>query len=619
MGAVVGDKKGKPLNYHDSMNISSPLPALSGGLFNRLNGCHAPVFAKGMRQKALAVAAALLVWQGQSAFAQSVTPGKTVSSAEVMYLVLVGEMQLVAKEPGVAYSLLMEAARKSADQDIYRRAVNVALESRSGEAVKEAARAWANAFPTAADPYRVLLQVMLTNHEVAQSATPLGKLLAVVPDAERNALIDAVGQTYARAKDKVAARQVAVAALHPWTQRPDTAASAWAAQGVLALGLGMKDASLALLREAMTSPPSGSAPGMLSVELMKAKVVEAEPLLAAYLTSTPKGQQPVRMAYVRHLMDSNRVTDAQQQLEAAVAQEPETAEPWLLLGALNLQANQLDVAEEQLQRFLTLSERTDPERARRGSTQAYLSLAQIAQQRQQYAAATKWLDRIESSDEELPIQVQKASLLAQQGKVEEARALIQQIPAHQTTDVRAKFLAEVQLLKNAQDTTEAFAVMGKAAAQFPDDEELAYEHAMLADKAGKPEEMEQILRGLMARKPNYHHAYNALGYALADRNTRLHEAKALILQALEMAPGDPFITDSLGWVEFRLGNLTVAAQLLRQALEKRPDIEIAVHLGEVLWVMGDFDAAKALFQQARGMQADNAVLIDTLKRLGVPH
>lgn len=599
------------------MNITSLLPALRGRLLHRFAGYDLPARPTGVSRTALAVAAAALAWSGQGAVAQSVTTGKTASSAEIMYLVLVGEMQVAAQEAGVGYSLLLEAARKSADPDVYRRAVNVALESRSGDAAKEAARAWANAHPTSADPYRVLLQVMLASNEVAQSAAPLGKLLTVVPDGERNALIDAVGQTYARVKDKATGRQVAAAALQPWTQRPDTAASAWAAQGMLALGLGLKEPALALLREAVTSPAGNGAPVLLAIELLKGNVTEANLLLTTYLANTPKVPPSVRMAYVRYLLDNNRTTDAQQQLEATVAQEPEAAEPWLLLGALNVQRNRLDAAEEQLERFLALSENMDPERTRRGNTQAYLSLSQIAQQRQQFDVAAKWLDRIEPAEEELPIQVRRAALLAQQGKLDEARTLIQQIPAQQTTEVRAKLLAEVQLLKDAQRLVEAFAVMGKAATLFPEDEELAYEHAMLADKMGRPDEMERLLRALMAQKPDYHHAYNALGYALADRNTRLDEAKALIVKALEMAPGDPFITDSLGWLEFRLGNLPRAAQLLRQAFEKRPDIEIAVHLGEVLWAMGDSDAAKAMFQQARGMQADNSVLLETLKRLGV--
>jgi Flp pilus assembly protein TadD len=118
-------------------------------------------------------------------------------------------------------------------------------------------------------------------------------------------------------------------------------------------------------------------------------------------------------------------------------------------------------------------------------------------------------------------------------------------------------------------------------------------------------------------KPDNAHAYNALGYSLAERKLRLPEARQLIQRALELAPGDPFITDSLGWVEFQLGNLPEAARLLRQAYTTRPDTEIAAHLGEVLWALGQRDEARRVLREARGRDGSNEVLRETLARLRV--
>ena len=129
--------------------------------------------------------------------------------------------------------------------------------------------------------------------------------------------------------------------------------------------------------------------------------------------------------------------------------------------------------------------------------------------------------------------------------------------------------------------------------------------------------MERLLRQIIARNPNYHHAFNALGYSLADRGIQLTEAKTLITQALVFAPNDPFITDSLAWVEFRLGNLEEARRLLEKAYSIRPDVEIAAHLGEVLWTMGDKQRARALWKESQRLNGDNEVLRETLKRLGV--
>ena len=118
-------------------------------------------------------------------------------------------------------------------------------------------------------------------------------------------------------------------------------------------------------------------------------------------------------------------------------------------------------------------------------------------------------------------------------------------------------------------------------------------------------------------RPDYHHAYNALGYSLADRNIRLPEARELIQKALEYAPGDPFISDSLGWVEFRLGNRSEALRILDSAYKTKPDPEIAAHLGEVLWTIGQRDRALTIWKEGLLLSSDNEVLQDTLRRLRV--
>jgi Flp pilus assembly protein TadD len=144
---------------------------------------------------------------------------------------------------------------------------------------------------------------------------------------------------------------------------------------------------------------------------------------------------------------------------------------------------------------------------------------------------------------------------------------------------------------------------------------LVYDLAMMSEKLGKNDEMEQLLRRVIQAKPDYHHAYNALGYSLADRNIRLPEARQLITQALTFAPNDPFIVDSLAWVEFRSGNTAEAIRLLQGAFQARPDAEIAAHLGEVLWSVGQKDQASAIWKEGIGLNPQNETLRDTMQRL----
>jgi tetratricopeptide (TPR) repeat protein len=252
-----------------------------------------------------------------------------------------------------------------------------------------------------------------------------------------------------------------------------------------------------------------------------------------------------------------------------------------------------------------------------GLVQAWLMLAQSAEQRGDFKAAEAWLAKVDDPRRALEVQTRRASILARQGQLERARELIRRVPERSAEDQRAKFVAEATVLREVKHWREAFEVLGEANQRFADDTELMYEQAMLAEKIDRLDEMERLLRRVIELKPDNAHAHNALGYSLADRSQRLPEARQLIQRALELSPGDPFITDSLGWVEFRLGNAGEALRLLRRAYATRPDTEIAAHLGEVLWALGERDEARRIWLEARSRDAANDVLRETLARLRV--
>jgi tetratricopeptide (TPR) repeat protein len=259
----------------------------------------------------------------------------------------------------------------------------------------------------------------------------------------------------------------------------------------------------------------------------------------------------------------------------------------------------------------------DPSTPDLGSTQAYLLLSQAAEQQKDYAGAEAWLAKVNSPQRALDVQARRASLLAKQGKLKEARELIRRTPEKTAEDSRAKLLAEAQLLRDAKQWSEANTVLASANQKFPDDADLLYEQSMMAEKLNRMDEMERLLRKVIELKPDHHHAYNALGYSLAERNQRLPEALGLIKKALDLAPGEPFITDSLGWVEYRMGNRDEALRLLQQAYKSRPDVEIGAHLGEVLWMSGQRDEARRVLRDARNKDNANDVLKETLARLRV--
>jgi tetratricopeptide (TPR) repeat protein len=348
-------------------------------------------------------------------------------------------------------------------------------------------------------------------------------------------------------------------------------------------------------------------------------------MVKQYLATGAAVAPELRMAYVRNLLDAQRYAEASAQLRLVTRDKPDFPEAWLVLGSLQVQDNQLDAAEASLQRYVGLalpqtgqtSQAGQAERSR-GLAQAFLLLSQVAEKRKDFIAAEAWLNRIENPEVLLQAQSRRAVLLARQGKVVEGRKLIRELPVRDADEVRARLLAEVNLLREIKDYRGAYELLGQAVADAPATEtELLYEQAMMAEKLGSLDEMERLLRRAIERKPDYHHAYNALGYSLADRGVRLPEARELILKAVSYAPNDPFIQDSLGWVEFRLGNRTEALRILEGAYKSRPDPEIAAHFGEVLWVSGQRERAVAIWKEGLLLSADNETLQATLKRLRI--
>jgi tetratricopeptide (TPR) repeat protein len=384
--------------------------------------------------------------------------------------------------------------------------------------------------------------------------------------------------------------------------------------------------------QAHAENPSANGPALLALDLLNS-APQAEKLVLDHLAQHST-DVAVRLAYVRALSAAQRYVDAIAQLQVVTRNKPELAPPWLSLGALQLELRQARDAESSLQRFLAAraaaaesvvaaSEEADDDddSSSRGNdggqTQAWLMLAQAADLRGDSKAANAWLDKIDNPQRALEVQTRRATMLARQGKLRDARLLVQQVPERRPEDARAKLLAESQVLREVKRWNDAHAVLVAANERYPGDADLLYEQAMMAEKMLRIDEMERVLRKVIELKPDHHHAYNALGYSLADRSLRLPEAQVLIKKALELAPGDPFITDSLGWVEFRLGNRDEALRLLRQAYASRPDPEIAAHLGEVLWATGARDEARRIWREGRERDAVNEVLRETLTRLQV--
>jgi tetratricopeptide (TPR) repeat protein len=552
--------------------------------------------------------------------ASATIPDQSALDAETFYLLLLGELNARDGEAGTAFSLYLDAARKSNNAQLYQRATEIALQARSGDSALQAANAWRKAQPNSVEANQYVLGILLQLNRVPETAEPLKASIAHTEPKARSAALLGVPRLYARASDRKAAATAVEQALTDFANQTATAADAWSSIGRMRLAAGDTSTALEAARRAVRADARSEPATLLALDMMDAKNPGAEELVRTYLAA-PGASVDVRLGYARELVQAQRNVDANAQLRSVTREHADLAEPWLLLGSIQLQDNQLDAADGSLKKYIELAQApqrsTTPQDRSRGLSQAYLAMAQVAEKRKDFKGAEAWLARIDNAEDLIAVRSRRASILAKQGQMPEARALIASVPERTEADARMKLMAEVGLLRENKQYQAAYDLLGRSIARSPEDTDLLYDQAMVAEKMDRLSEMERLLRQFIAAKPEVATGYNALGYSLADRNVRLDEARQLIKKAVDLAPGDPFIADSLGWVEFRLGNKTEALRILEAAYKQRPDPEIAAHMGEVLWSMGERERAMSLWKEAQLQDAENETLVQTLKRLRV--
>ncbi len=567
-------------------------------------------------------------------------PARSALDAQLFYELLLGEIELRRGNMGGAFQPILDVARRTHDERLYERAVEIALRAQAGEQALAAAKSWRVSQPRSREACEYVAQIQLALNRPSETVEPLRTAIGLTPAETRAGAVASIPRFLARVPDHKQAAQLIDDITTPYRTQKETAAAAWVASGRGWMAAGDAPRALEAVRKAIAADGTDDSASMLAADLI-GKAPGAETLLQSQIEANPKSPV-IRLAYARKLIETQRIAEAATQLEQVTRLTPEYETAWLTLGAVRLDLHQPKEAEVAVKRFVALREarRTkaeahaapsegegDDDAARTlasitsaGSeqdNQAYLLLSQAAQQNGNLDEAQAWLQKIPPAAGGLPIQFRRASILQKQGRINEARELIRQAPASNEQEARSKVLAETTLLRDAQRWREAYAVLEEGNKTFRDDADLLYEQGMLAEKLKRYDDMEALLRRVIALQPNNANAYNALGFSLADHNQRLPEARQLIVKALELSPGDPFITDSLGWAEFRLGNFDEAVRLLREAYKARPDPEIAAHLGEVLWKQGKQDEARAIWREGHAKEATNETMQETLQRLKV--
>lgn len=366
------------------------------------------------------------------------------------------------------------------------------------------------------------------------------------------------------------------------------------------------DAALKLLEQ---NPPEE---GEIAPILLRARLLqnlnrgkEAIPLLEKSIKKYPDDKR-LRLTYARMLVEQDRMEDAKVQFANLVQQYPDDDELRYSLALVCLEAKAWDEAKGYLQELIERESHVDS---------AHLNLGRIAEEHNDPQAALLEYAQVGPGNDYLPAQLRQADILMSNGRTDEAEKRLAAARDAEPDYAIQLYLIQAETLSANNQGERAWKLLQQALLQYPDDLNLLYTRAMQAEKRNDLAQMEKDLRLIIKRDPDNAMALNALGYTLSDRTTRYDEAKALIEQAHKLNPEDPAVLDSLGWVNYRLGNLDEAERLLRQALERFPDQEVAAHLGEVLWANGKQREARQIWEKFLKEQPESPILRGTIKRL----
>ncbi len=522
-------------------------------------------------------------------------------SEDLLFKMMLAEVAVQRGQPHIAVQAYLELARATRDPRVAQRATEVAWNARFTSAALETAGIWLQADPGSTQARQIIAALLVNQAQLAEARPHLEKWLAAdAANVGPNFL--QLNSLLARHKDKAAVFKLLQALAQPYATVPEArltvAQAAWNANE--------QQASLEEARAALALKPDWEIAALFVAQVLQRRSDdEALRYLGEYLEGQP-GARDVRLNYARLLVNAKRYPEARKQFEALTTENPQNADIGMAVALLAIQANDHDAAEAQLKRVLELNYK-DPDVAR-------YYLGQLNEERKRYDEALKWYSAVTQGEQYISAQARYAGILARQGKLPEARKHLQNAAAGNSQQRVQLTQAEAQLLREASQYQAAFELLGQALEKMPNTPDLLYDHAMAAEKVDRIDVLEGNLKQLIKLRPDHAHAYNALGYTLADRNQRIEEAHGLIETALKLAPEDPFIMDSMGWVLYRMGRNKEGLGYLQKAFKLRPDAEIAAHLGEVLWALEQRDEARRIWTEALKGSPDNEVLQSTLKR-----
>jgi tetratricopeptide (TPR) repeat protein len=534
---------------------------------------------------------------------------QTQANGEFVFKYLAAEVAGQRGELGLSTKLFYDLAKSSRDVRLAERAAKVAMYSKNAQAALETAKLWLELDANSTEAQQAATQLYVINGDL-NSAKPLLQKLLEKEDTRANGFLY-LNTLLSHHANKNAVLTLVQDLAAPYPQL---------AEAHFTIGQAAFQANNLQLALSETARANQLRPNWEIAAIQQADILFSESpdqaitFYRSFLNDTPDAND-ARLNLARMLIKQSRFNQAKPELLKLAKLANSNPEILVVVGLLSVQSNELADAEGYfLQALESNIKNKDP---------IYLYLGQIAEKNNNDADAINWYGRVQQPEEKtsnqqashyLDAKLSIANVISRTQGADAAIQMLDDLENLSDAQLAQVITAQANLLAQAKRFQESYELLGKAVANMPNANELIYDYAMAAERVRQFTVLETQLRKLIKIKPDFAQAYNALGYSFADRSVKLEEANKLIAKALELSPNDHYIMDSMGWVQYRLGNLDKAFEYLNKAYNLQNDSEIAAHLGEVLWNQGKQDEASKIWAEALKVSPENDALLKTIKK-----